>query len=263
MNITIKNQQKAEIFGSMFQHIKVFSEHINIMFEKERMYLQSMDSSRVSIFEFLLPSSWFDKYEHTNSTSIPIGINSNILFKILNTREKLQEINIVFDLEKEDTLFINFASEEKSTFDKKFELPLVDIDCESMMIPDMESNAEFTIDSLKFATIINQLKLFGDTIDIECKSDKIQLYSLTETSGKMLVDIGVDDLSEYAVDENDTIQLSFSLNIMHNICLYHKITKNMKIAFIKNYPMKLIYYLDDNDENAKLTFYLAPKINDD
>ena len=60
MNIVINNPQKADSFASLFQHIKLFSEHVNVMFEKERVYLQSMDTSRVSIFEielskFILP----------------------------------------------------------------------------------------------------------------------------------------------------------------------------------------------------------------
>jgi len=51
MNIIIRNPQKAECFSALFQHIHMFTDHINIIFEKEKMYLQSMDSSKVSIFE--------------------------------------------------------------------------------------------------------------------------------------------------------------------------------------------------------------------
>ena len=98
MNVVLRNQQKAEVFSSLFQHIKLFTEHVNIMFEKDHMYLQSMDSSRVSIFEIKLASTWFDTYEHTHNTSIPIGVSSSLLFKILNTRDKLQELQLVLSL---------------------------------------------------------------------------------------------------------------------------------------------------------------------
>ena len=51
MNIIINNLQKADTFAAIFQHIKLMTDNINIMFEKDRLYVQSMDSARVSIFE--------------------------------------------------------------------------------------------------------------------------------------------------------------------------------------------------------------------
>ena len=56
MNIVINNLLKAEIFSNLFQHIKSFTDHVNITFNKEKMYLQTMDTGRVSIFEIHLPA---------------------------------------------------------------------------------------------------------------------------------------------------------------------------------------------------------------
>jgi len=261
MNISINNSIKSETFALIFQHIKAFTEHIIIMFEKDRVYFQSMDSARISVFELFIPSNWFDKYELQNEGSIPIGVSSSLLFKILNTRDKNQETRLVFDPENEDKLSIHFTSEDKAVFDKHFELPLVDLDTELMGIPEMECNAEFSISSASFASIISQLKMFGDTLDIVCNEEKIELRSLSDGAGKMSVDIPIDELSEYSIDEGETINLSFGLNTLNNICLYHKITKEVKIKLIKDYPMQIVYYF--GDDNTKLIFYLAPKIKDD
>lgn len=265
MNIVIRNPQKAECFAALFQHVRMFTDHINIMFEKERMYLQSMDSSKVSIFEINLPSNWFDVYEHTSVSAIPIGVNSTMLFKILNTRDKAQEMQIIYNSgdEVDDKLYINFTSENKSIFDKKFELPLVDVEAELMNIPSTESQAELSISSANFASIINQMQIFGDTLEINCTEENIELHSLSQECGKMLVQINIDDLTSYAINEGENIRLSFSLNILHNICLYNKLVKDMEIHLTENYPMKIIFGLDGTIENAKMTFYLAPKINDD
>jgi F0F1-type ATP synthase delta subunit len=62
MNITITDNQKAEIFTSIFKDIKLFTNDINIMFEPERLYIQSMDNAHVMLFEIILPKSWFSKY---------------------------------------------------------------------------------------------------------------------------------------------------------------------------------------------------------
>jgi proliferating cell nuclear antigen len=241
--------------------MKLFTEHINIMFEKERVYVQSMDSARVSIFEITLPSSWFDVYEHTNETTIAIGINSTMLFRVLNTREKEQEVNFVFTEEESDTLYINFTCENTSIFDKRFELPLIDLDCEFMAIPTTDSQADLSMPSAIFSSIMNQLKMFGDSLDIECTEEKIVLQSTSSESGKMLVDINIDDLTSYAINEGETMKLSFSLNVLHNICMYNRLSKDIEIHLTENFPMKLVYSL--GNEDAKISFYLAPKISDD
>ena len=260
MNITINSTGKAEIFGLLFQYIRLFTEHINVTFDKEKMFMQSMDSARVSVFELSLPSTWFDEYEHNSAASITLGIPATMLFKILNTRDKSQNIQIIYK-EDDDKLFVNFSSNNTSIFNKRFELPLIDLECELMAIPDTESEAEFSIDSTNFANLINQLKIFGDTIEIHCTEDKIILHSISIEAGKMLVDINIDDLTEYSITEGEVMKLSFSLSMLHNICMYNKLSKDVEIHLIKDFPMKIIYALDD--DNAHFTFYLAPKIGDD
>ena len=269
MNIIIRNLQKAETFAALFQHIRLFTEHINIMFETNRMYLQTMDSGRVSIIEITLPSTWFDVYELTGSTALSVGLNSTMLYRILNTRDKAQETHIIFNEEESDKLCINFTSSNKSIFDKKFEMSLVDLETEVMNIPSTESQAEFSISSVNFANIISQMKLFGDTLEINCTEENITLHSVSVESGKMAVEINIDDLTSYSINEGENVRLTFSLNILHNICLYHKLVKDMEILLTDNFPMKLIFRIDgesngdSNSESAKMTFYLAPKINDD
>jgi hypothetical protein len=62
MEISITNLQKAELFAGIFQHMKLFTENINISFEAERMFIQTMDASHISIIDISIPVRWFDKY---------------------------------------------------------------------------------------------------------------------------------------------------------------------------------------------------------
>jgi len=259
MNISIKNPLKTECFTTIFQHIKLFSDHINIMFEKERMYLQAMDGSRVSIFEVFIPSTWFDEYNHSNETNICIGLSSTTFFKILNTHEKQQTMNFVFDNNESDKLYINYTCDNKNIFDKHFEIPLMDIDTDVMQIPLFESQADIVLPSSNFASLINQLKLFGDTININCNEEKILLNSSTEESGKMSVEIKIEDVDSYSINEGQQLNLSYSLSYLHNICQYNKLAKDIEIKITENYPIKITYNLLDD---AKIIYYLAPKIED-
>jgi hypothetical protein len=42
--------------------------------------------------------------------------------------------------------------------------------------------------------------------------------------------------------------------------MYNKLSKDINIYLVDNFPMKIVYNLS---ENAKMTFYLAPKIDED
>ena len=173
----------------------------------------------------------------------------------------MQNININY-AESNDVLDIHFYSETKMEFDKRFEIPLMDIDYEIMEIPEIDYNAEFTLDSSNFANLINQLKIFGDTMDIMCSEENIILYSNSVDNGKMSAEIKIDDLDMFSINEGETLNLSFSLLHLHNICLYNKISKHIEIKLCNDYPMKILYILS-GCESSKMTFYLAPKVVDD
>jgi proliferating cell nuclear antigen len=264
MNIAISNTQKAECFASLFQHIKLLTDQINIVFDHEKMHVQSMDHARVSIFDINIPRSWFDEYiVDEGQSSVTLGISSSLFFRILNIRDKLQTMRFNYFVNSEqgesDKLFVHFSSDVKQLFDKYFEIPLLDLESDIITVPEFEYAAELAIPSTYFASIISQFKLFGDTLEVHCNEDKVVLSSMTIESGKMTVEVGIDDLTEFAIDEGAVLNLSFSLTYLNTICLYNRLAKDIQIKVSDNYPMRIDY---DIGEGASVTFYLAPKIDD-
>lgn len=258
MEIIIHSSTTADLFAGLFQHIKMFGENINLFFGPDKMYVQGMDNSRISIIEIHLPADWFDKYK-VKQNGITIGINGTFLFKVLSMRDKKQTMTLTLEEETSDQLCIQFSSEDKSVFDKYFEIPLLDVDMETMHIPDMDYHAEFSLSAATFSTLIEQMRMFGDTLNIHCSEEQIQLVSNSDSNGKMNVDISIDDLNAFSINEGDILNLSFSLTQMHNICLYSKCAKDMDIYLTENFPIKIKY---DLGGDARLIFYLAPKVDD-
>ena len=261
MRIQLNNPNNADILAIVFQNMKLFSDNINISFTNERMTIQCMDSARVSIMELYIGKDWFDVYSMSEtSPNLTIGINSNIMSKILGTRGKLQDIEIECD-DEPDSLSIRFSSDDKTVFNKAFIVPLIDLDVDFLEIPEIEYEAEFSLPSSTYASLMSQLKLFGVTMDIDCSEDKIMIHSNSIDTGTMTTEISIDDLNEFSIDEGEELNLSFSLNYLYNVAQFHKIAKDIELKFKRNYPVHLIYNL--GGENASLHFYIAPKIQDD
>lgn len=257
MELTITNALKAELFASIFQNVRPFTEHLSITFSPSGIYLQTMDSSRISIIELTINKSWFDEYKC--GADVVLGIPVNILFKIMNAREKVQTIQIIYETAGTDTLSIHFTSEDKTIFNKYFQCPLLDIETETMQIPDIEYAAEFSLPSTMFGTLINQLKTFGDSLDISCTEEQIELSANSQESGKMSVEVKIDDLSAFSINENEQLKLSFSLIQLHNISMFHKLSKEVSLGLCDQYPMSVQYLFG---EGCSLRAFLAPKISD-
>jgi len=284
MEIAIRNSDRADRFAAIFQHIKLFTDHIAIACNETHMKMQCMDNAHVAILEMSLPASWFDVYDI--SESVRIGFNATYLHRILSSRDKEQQIQLVYSAEDADRLLIHLTKREDAlvvvnesdnssvktktkkdkpatnTFDKHFELPLIDIEEEGMQIPEIEYTAELAMQSAQFADIVTQLKMFGDTMEVQCSEERIALASTSQDQGKMFVEIGINDLSEFAIDEGADLALSFSLTYLKHFCAYNKISDLVSIKFGDSYPMRIGYSLGET-EDASLVFHLAPKINDD
>ena len=267
MHLVISNKDRAKAFTALFQNMKLFCEHVNLMFDSERLYAQGMDSSHISVFEVIIPAAWFDEY--VQEGSCVLGINTLLFFRILNTREEGQHINIVFDESSaSDKLFLHLVS--KTSFDKHFELPLIELDSEMMSIPSVDYQAEFSLASSNFANIIGQLKQFGVDLHIRCNEEELRLTSKSSESGNMSVVIPIDDLTLFAINEGETINMSFSLSHLHNICSFHKVSDSINIKISENYPLKTTYLLEpliDDDEDidtkARIMVFLAPRVSDE
>jgi proliferating cell nuclear antigen len=225
MELQINEIYNCDLFAALFQNLKLFAENINISFDETHMFFQSMDSAQISVMELNIPKEWFDSYRVPKQ--VTVGVNAALLSKILSTREKNQSIHISF-IEDTDVLHLLFTSQipdltedeenhKKSasaapkSFDKRFELPLVSLDSDHLTIPIQDYDAEFSLNSGHFAALVNQLKIFGDTMDVECCEEHIVLYSRSHECGKMSVNINIDDLTMFSITENDRLNVSFSI----------------------------------------------------
>jgi DNA polymerase III sliding clamp (beta) subunit (PCNA family) len=99
-------------------------------------------------------------------------------------------------------------------------------------------------------------------MEVQCSEERITLASTSQDQGKMFVEIGINDLSEFAIDEGANLALSFSLTYLKHFCAYSRISELVSIKIGESYPMRIGYSLGEQ-EDASLVFHLAPKIDDD
>ena len=146
----------------------------------------------------------------------------------------------------------------KDNFDHFFELPLMDIEHETLLVPDVDYDVEFTLDAKKFGDLISELMVFGLNLNIVCTEELLELNSNGD-SGKLKINIPIDSLNEFAISEGEKLDISYSLAHIGKMCLSSKLGPDISIGISAEYPMALKYSLG---EESSVAFFVAPKIVD-
>ena len=243
MEFTITNNQSKKSFITLFQKIKLFNDCTSIFIRKGGIYIQGMDSENVSIYEVNFEREMFDTYNVQED--VVIGVNLNIFAKILGVHKTNQCIEI--KMLDEDSLMISYTGVD-SEFDKIFHTPLVNLDQELLNITDMEYDLEFTMEGDKMKSMIDELSQFGNTLRIlyEKNSEKIIFEVNDEVYGNVRAIVGLDDLIECEVSDDENIDCLFNIKKIKQMIEREEI----KCKMGESVPLKL--------EMKGIKSYVAP-----
>jgi proliferating cell nuclear antigen len=259
MHLTIENKSKLEVFVAIFQLLKNWSSHINMHFENDKLYIQSMDKSHVCLADIEIKDKWFSVFDCSKNNKI--SVDSTHFAILMNYALKHDKLELKYEDENDvDKLYINFLNgkENKGAFDHFFELNLIDVDEDSLGIPEVDYDVEFTIEAKKLVEVFGELNTFGQDLNIKCSESVVELNAQGDTT-KLKVNIPVDDLDEYAIAEGEDIDISFSLSHLCKMCLSMKMSSTINVAISGEYPMSLVYNLGDD---SRVSFFIAPKVSD-
>lgn len=259
MRLTIENKSKLEVFVAIFQLLKNWSSYVNMHFEKDKLYIQTMDKSHICLANIEIKDKWFSEFNC--STNNKISVDSIHFTLLMNHALKHDKLELKYEDEHDiDKIYINFLNdkENKSSFDNFFELNLIDVDEDSLGIPNVDYDVEFTIEAKKLVEALSQLNTIGSDLNIKCSESVVELNANGDAA-KLKINISVDDLDEYAIAEGDDVDTSFSLSHLCRMCLSMKISSVINVSLSNELPMLLNYNLGDD---SNVSFYIAPKMSD-
>jgi len=263
MKIVITDKSKKDIFVTIFKCLSNFTNAIHVVFYPTHIYLQGMDKAHVCLYDIKVDATWFSQYEFASESSDApsdvntISLNPVTLYNVLSITQDHQTMTIHYSGDP-DKLNIDFVNELqlKGEFSKYFEIPLIEVDMQMLDIPQVDYDAEFSVSSKKMHEITTQLSLFGETMNIFCSEEMLNI-SATGDSGKMMINIPIDDLNSFSINEGQEFVLNYSLNYVHKMCVTNKLAHEITFGVSETFPMKISYDIGDA---SSVSFYLAPKI---
>jgi proliferating cell nuclear antigen len=265
MNFSITSPLKIECFSSLFKDLSRFIEHVNITVNSNHFFIQSLDSSHVLLFEIVLPSTWFDVFSYP-AAPVTWGVNTVFIHNVFKTIKPsdTQSLAWSLDLDTNDNLRIVI---KETTETKQFTLPIVDIESDILAIPTYEPSVIFKYNSFQYSKLINNLIVFGDTVNLHIDNDKIGFETgSTSDKGKLEVNLLINtdntenkNLLLFEIEPDTSYNATFSLRFMKEITQFCNIASAITISLNPEFPIKCSYELT---EGAAVSFYLAPMMND-
>jgi len=257
MRFVIRDTSKCERFVAIFQQLKSLAESLCWTMSDGGVRVQGMDPGHVAMFQLALDGTWLDQLVFGETGDPSFCVSSGLLARLLGMRADNQTIDFELDAAK-DSVKIKLESSHKEEFNKSFVLPLLDNEQDALDVPEMEYSAEFSMGSKKLGVLVDQLALMSDAVDICCDGETVK-FTAEGLEGKMEVVIPEDDVEEYVIEEDTTVDVRFGLNYMKKLCQYHKVSDTVELQISGEFPLLVAYRL--NASNF-LKFYLAPKIGD-
>ena len=268
MRLTIDSKPKREIFAALFQVLKLWTEHVTLIFEPTRVFIQAMDKSHIALSDISIDKSWFTEYESDKTT---LSVNSGQFSLIISHATKHDVLEISFNntndddnnKNKNDEDVLNIVMHSQESDNKKpevhsFQLALIDVENDLIHVPEKEYDVDFAMDSKKFTEVLAELQLFGQDANIHCDEDHVT-FSTSHENTNLKISVPVDDLAEYAIAEDSEVNETFSLAHIYKMCAHMKFGQTVNLSIMKDSPMLVKY---DLGSDSRLAFYIAPKVQE-
>ncbi|EPY23028.1 proliferating cell nuclear antigen [Strigomonas culicis] len=281
--------QSASLWKRLVDCINGLVNEANFDCNPSGLSIQAMDTSHVALVHMLLRDDCFVKYQCERNSIL--GLNLVSLSKILKVVENTDGLTLRHD-EDSDVVVLTSENGEKNR-KGEYQLKLLEIEAESMGIPEMDYRSTVTLSSADFAKIVRDMSVFGDTVTIAISKEGVKFssagdigqgYTFLQASGvsdrsvKSEVKPEVkaehdDDDGEPAarrlkteqpsigveVSMEEPITLSFALRFMSIFAKGSTLSDRVTLKFAKDSPCMVEFGIDNV---GYLRYYLAPKVDD-
>lgn len=264
MKVSICDKNHIDTLITLFKVLHNFSTNVVLDMNKERMYLQAMDQSQISILDYTIKREWFDSFDVKEDVSI--GINTKILCMVFGCFIDGGTMDI--ELPKDsDVISITFKTETENAIvkEKEFSVPLIDIERDLLDIPDTEYSVDLTLQTSLYNDIINEIAKFSTILKMKLSEEEVTFKTGLGTNDITMIDcnfevkLDIENMVEFSIEEDANIVSCYNIKYLTQLSSLGKHFDTIYLGISKDIPLKLQF---GNDENCIIRFYFAPKFED-
>jgi proliferating cell nuclear antigen len=217
----------------------------------------AFDDSRICLLQLKIKEEDFDAFSCDEKLDIDLNIDD--LDKILKRSTLNDSLEMSFN--KEDNkikIKLQREIQEEKKLTRTFSLVLSENEIEDLPLGrlyEIEYNARWEIDSSFLVEAIKDAEIYSEVLSLKATEGEGLLFTSIGSIGEMEYLLDLDDLKSSNIDE--TCMGSYSLDFLKAILKISSITLNLEMGLKSDYPLKIIFKLENNCE---LSLFLAPRV---
>ncbi|KAI0058159.1 proliferating cell nuclear antigen [Artomyces pyxidatus] len=169
---------EAATLKRLLDAIKELVQDANFECNEEGISLQAMDNSHVALVSVKLEAGGFRKYRCDRP--IPLGVNLGSLTKVLKCA-KDDDICVLKATDDGDVLSLTYEARNADRI-AEYDMKLMDIDSDTLGIPDTDYEARVTMPAAEFTRIVRDLSNLGESVRIEVSKEGVRFASDGESA---------------------------------------------------------------------------------
>lgn len=244
--------KEAGPFKRVIASIKDFVNDANFYIDREGFKTQTMDNAHVSLLVLCLDPKGFEEYT-VSRDSITVGFNLASFYKILDLTGPMDRLTIWS--KDPDTLVFNYK-DPKQGKTGVVDMKLLDIDCETFVVPETAYKATIEICHKIYIECITDLVKFGDEVKISVSKTGITFETQGDlASPKISFEVGKTD--GLSIKCSEDLYMTFALPKLENFSKAVHLADRLILKMDPETPIQLDLTFEGL---GSLKFYLAPKI---
>ncbi|XP_026190822.1 proliferating cell nuclear antigen [Cyclospora cayetanensis] len=267
--------QNAVVLKRVFEAMTCLVSEVNLDCDETGLKLQSMDQSHVALVSLKLEDVGFLHYRCDRPRSL--GLNMASVVKVFKLCSGQDTVSVQNEDEGDSITFVfeNNAEEKTSTFS----LCLMGIEQESLGVPDEEeSDVVITFSAKEFASVVNNLKEFSDSVRIDVDKNGVKFITNGDIGRGQIVlkpregnsdddlDVGVD------IKVNHPVSQTYAVKYLVFFSKAASLSNSCTLSLTAHRPIAVKFDILDPIQGESRSsapklghfkFYLAPKMDDE
>ncbi|KAF8162232.1 proliferating cell nuclear antigen, N-terminal domain-containing protein [Pholiota molesta] len=165
--------QEAGTLKKLLDAIKELVTDANFECNEEGIVLQAMDNSHVALVSVKFSAPAFKRYRCDRP--MPLGVNLAALTKVLKCA-KDDDICTLKAADEADVLNLVYEAKNSDRI-AEYDMKLMDIDADTLTIPETEYDARVTLPAAEFTRIVRDLSQLGESVRIEVSKEGVRFAS--------------------------------------------------------------------------------------
>ena len=254
--------KKASLFKRIIESTKDLLGDISIDFLDSGISFKAVDSSHISLVSVFIDIKSFETFKYERDIKIDINISS--LNKIFTRAKDDDTLTLRLLNPNLDSICIEFQSSNNSR-KNNYELKLLDIDQESLTIPEQEYSVMISMASDEFKRICQNLMVIGELVTIVANQNENMIKFKSDNDNGDVCSIELQEKDSNNTNEQVTISIGSSINVSFGLKYLLSFSKasilsqRVSICLEINMPILVKYEIEEN----YIHYYLAPKFKED